>query len=212
MSKEPDLLNDRSRALILGIGNILWADEGFGVRCVERFHQQFRTAPDVLVLDGGTLGAYLLNLIEQTDHLLIFDCVDFHREPGTLQVLRDEQIALWSSTKLSAHQDGLNDVLSIAALQGHLPPHICIVGAQPEQLQDYGGSLTPTLLACLEPAVALGVEQLRAWSIEPVRREPSETVQPLCALSLVQDVYEKQRPSQQEACRDGDIRFALREE
>lgn len=36
-----DLLDDRCEALVLGIGNILWADEGFGPRCVERFHRLY---------------------------------------------------------------------------------------------------------------------------------------------------------------------------
>ena len=51
--------------LVLGIGNILWADEGFGVRAVEAFHETYADHPDVSVRDGGTLGAYLLNDIEE---------------------------------------------------------------------------------------------------------------------------------------------------
>ena len=47
--------------LVMGIGNILWADEGFGVRAVERFHEKFADDPCVRVIDGGTLGAYLIN-------------------------------------------------------------------------------------------------------------------------------------------------------
>ena len=39
---------------VLGVGNILWADEGFGVRCVEHFHRAFRPMPRSQVLDGGT--------------------------------------------------------------------------------------------------------------------------------------------------------------
>ena len=47
--------------LVMGIGNILWADEGFGVRAVERFHEKFADDARVRVIDGGTLGAYLIN-------------------------------------------------------------------------------------------------------------------------------------------------------
>ena len=41
--------------LVLGVGNILWADEGFGVRCVERFNELYRAPEKVKVMDGGTL-------------------------------------------------------------------------------------------------------------------------------------------------------------
>jgi hydrogenase maturation protease len=45
------------KTLILGIGNVLWADEGFGVRCVERLAERYSFGPEVHVLDGGTQGS-----------------------------------------------------------------------------------------------------------------------------------------------------------
>lgn len=53
-----DVLDDRCEVLVLGIGNILWADEGFGPRCVEHFHRLYEDRPEVRVEDGGTLGFY----------------------------------------------------------------------------------------------------------------------------------------------------------
>ena len=46
--------------LILGIGNLLWADEGFGVRAVEELHRAYEFDDDVRVMDGGTQGIYLV--------------------------------------------------------------------------------------------------------------------------------------------------------
>ena len=48
------------QVLILGIGNVLWADEGFGVRCVETLADQWSFPDNVKLLDGGTQGLYLL--------------------------------------------------------------------------------------------------------------------------------------------------------
>ena len=43
--------------LILGIGNILWADEGFGVRVVEAFNDKYAfTDPNNVIADGGLVG------------------------------------------------------------------------------------------------------------------------------------------------------------
>ncbi len=47
--------------LVLGIGNLLWADEGFGVRCVEALHQGHALPAEVSLVDGGTQGMYLLD-------------------------------------------------------------------------------------------------------------------------------------------------------
>ena len=66
-----DVLDDRCEVLVLGIGNILWADEGFGPRCVEHFHRLYEDRPEVRVEDGvatlaGTnvLAGSTMNLME----------------------------------------------------------------------------------------------------------------------------------------------------
>ena len=95
-----DVLDDRCEVLVLGIGNILWADEGFGPRCVEHFHRLYEDRPEVRVEDGGTLGFYLMNLITSARRILVFDCCDFHEEPGTMMVLRDDDVEPWLTTIL----------------------------------------------------------------------------------------------------------------
>ena len=113
--------------LVLGLGNILWADEGFGVRAVESFHATYRDRNDVDVMDGGTLGSYLMNAVMDAKRLLILDCCDLKAKPGTLRVLRDDDIRVWSSTKISAHQTGMNDVLAKAMLLGYEPEAITVM-------------------------------------------------------------------------------------
>ena len=57
------------RTLVLGIGNVLWADEGFGVRCVEHLADTLSFGDDVRVLDGGTQGLYLLPFLEDAERV-----------------------------------------------------------------------------------------------------------------------------------------------
>ena len=74
--------------LVLGIGNILWADEGFGVRAVEAFHRRYELPDDVVLLDGGTQGLYLVqHVVQEADDLLVFDAIDYGLPPGTLNVV-----------------------------------------------------------------------------------------------------------------------------
>ena len=61
------------RIVVLGIGNMLWADEGFGVRCVEALQQRFEFAPHVELVDGGTQGLALLQYVQEADALLILE-------------------------------------------------------------------------------------------------------------------------------------------
>lgn len=73
------------RILVLGIGNILWADEGFGVRAVEEFHRRYVVSDNVTILDGGTQGLYLVSYLEEADRLIVFDAIDYGVRAGRVE-------------------------------------------------------------------------------------------------------------------------------
>lgn len=158
--------------LVLGIGNVLWADEGFGIRAAELFNARYVLPPQVRVMDGGTQGIFLLPWVRNAKRLLMFDAVDFGLEPGTLKLVRDEDVPCFmGAKKVSMHQAGFQEVLSSAALSGDLPPVMALVGVQPELLDDYGGSLTDVVRERLDEAVELACAVLRGWNVPITARE-----------------------------------------
>lgn len=197
------------RIVVLGIGNVLWADEGFGVRCVETLQRRYECAPQVSLIDGGTQGLYLIQHVQEADALLIFDAIDYGLAPGTLKVVEDDDVPRFlGARKMSLHQTGFQEVLQLATLTGRYPARVLLIGCQPEHLEDYGGSLRPVVKLALEDAVALGVEALRAWGGAPVSRQvPLLAGEAVTLGSLDIDRYESGRPSEQAACRIGDARF-----
>ncbi|NML15730.1 HyaD/HybD family hydrogenase maturation endopeptidase [Azohydromonas caseinilytica] len=192
--------------VVLGIGNLLWADEGFGIRCVEALGQRYGFAEHVQLVDGGTQGLYLLHYVQAARQLLIFDAIDYGLPPGTLKVVEDDEVPRFlGAKKMSLHQTGFQEVLSLAQLTGHYPERVLLIGCQPEELEDYGGSLRPSVRAALEDALALGVQALREWGGQPrARVEAGESV---TLPSLALERYEGERPSAEAACRIGDARF-----
>jgi hydrogenase maturation protease len=200
---------EQTSVLVLGIGNVLWADEGFGVRCVERLHEQWDLGDDVRTMDGGTQGLYLVPYLTESRRVLVFDAVDFGDPAGTVRVLRDAEVpSSMGSNDLSLHQMGFQDILAAAELLGATPEALTVVGVQPEMLEDYGGGLTATVAARLDEAIAIALDELRAWGVTPVRR-PTRP-EPLLDASLRRDAYEDGRPSAEDACRTGDPRFLPR--
>lgn len=200
--------NPTVEVLVLGLGNLLWADEGFGVRAVEAFYQHYDVDARVRLIDGGTLGHYLINEVMDAKRILLLDCCDLNAPPGTLKLLRDDEIAIWSTTKISAHQTGMNDVLATASIMGYKPEKFSVVAVQPEELNDYGASLTDTLKACLPRAMEMAAEELRLWGFEATPRDKRDDSLMLSTLSI--DRYENERPSAEDAPRDGDIRYRVR--
>ena len=201
-------MGERFAAVVLGLGNVLWADEGFGVRAVEALHAGYAMPSGVEIVDGGTQGFALMDYVASTRRLLVLDAIDFGLPPGTLKVLRNAEVPAWGSAKLSPHQTGFEELLAVAQLRDTAPESVVVIGVQPEQLDDFGGSLRPVVRARIPEAVAAAVHELTAWGLAPRQRsdgDPERLNSP--ALSL--DAYESGRPSGAEACRSGDARVPV---
>ena len=197
-------------ALALGVGNLLWADEGFGVRCVEALAARYELPPNLTVADGGTQGLYLVDLFREHELIVIFDAIDFGDAPGTLRLVEDDAIrAFVAGRKVSLHQAGLQDVIACAKLLGGCAPRMALIGVQPVELEDSGGSLRPAVAAQLPAALALAEAYFRRHGLDLVARtEPTTT--DVITPGLGRDSYEQERPSAAMACRIGDERVLAR--
>lgn len=160
---------DAEQIIVLGLGNILYGDEGFGVRAAERLHDRHMFPETVEIVDAGTLGHALLPFVERADRLLILDAVDFALTPGTIVVRDDEGIPAWlgGAGKISPHQNSFSELLALAGLKGCLPRQIRLIGLQPVSL-DYGASLSETALARLGEVERLALCQLTLWGVPPL--------------------------------------------
>lgn len=194
------------RILILGIGNVLWADEGFGVRCVEVMADTHALPANVRLLDGGTQGLYLLPFLEEADALIVFDAIDYGLPPGTMKIIRDGEVpAFMGARKMSLHQTGFQDVIATAQLMGYSPTRMVLIGCQPMELEDFGGGLRPAVAARIPEALAIARDVLAEWGIDC--REGHTASELLADPSIRRSAYEAGRPSEAEACRLGDDRF-----
>ncbi len=183
--------------LILGIGNILWADEGFGIRAVEALHAEYAFPDKVRIMDGGTQGIFLLPWVRNARRLLIFDAIDFGLPPATLKLIRDDDVPRFMGVKkMSMHQTGFQEVLSSAQLADELPEEIALIGVQPELLDDYGGSLRDSIRAQIPSAITLALEVLEQWGVPAIVRDNAPRASDLIGPGAL-DIrgYETGRPS-----------------
>jgi hydrogenase maturation protease len=209
--RAPGCNRPEDTVLVLGIGNLLWADEGFGVRCVEALRAGWDFAPQVQLVDGGTQGLYLLPLVQQAARLLILDAVDYGLAPGTLKLVENEEVPRYlGARKMSLHQTGFQEVLQLAQMTESGPQQVLLIGCQPEVLEDYGGSLRPCVKAALDVALPLAIERIAAWGGQPRRRDERPAQDDgVNAPSIGLAAYEAGRPSAAAACRVGDPRFLV---
>jgi hydrogenase maturation protease len=183
--------------LVLGIGNILWADEGFGVRCVEEFNAAWKFPQHVRLMDGGTQGMFLLPWISSVSRLLIFDAIDFGLEAGELRVIRDDDVPQYmGAKKVSMHQTGFQEVLASARLLGGRPEQLALIGVQPERLDDYGGSLRDGTRQRIPETLERACAVLQEWGVEFRKRAvPLASVDLIGPGELEMTRYELGRPA-----------------
>lgn len=181
----------RGAVLVLGIGNILWADEGFGVRAVEALHQAYEFPAEVKLMDGGTQGLYLLPLVQDADILVIFDAIDYGLPAGTLKLVDDHDVPSYLGVKkMSLHQTGFQEVLALSAITGRYPTKVLLIGVQPLDLDTYGGSLTEPVRTQMESSVVAAIHFLVEQGYPPRRRIRGCVPEPLCPSSVNLAHYE----------------------
>jgi len=150
------------RINVLGLGNVMFSDEGFGVEAV-RLMAETETFPDnVQIIDGGTQGIYLTNFVEDTDCLLVFDALiplDYKQD---VYVYHNDELPAFIHRKMSSHQIGLSELLSLAKLNGKLPGEIALVGIPPVNLEMHVG-LSDQAQALLPKAVAVATDIIQNW-------------------------------------------------
>jgi hydrogenase maturation protease len=153
--------------LVLGIGNLVMSDDGAGVMVVQKLRKDYHLPPEVAVMDGGTLGLDILPHLEGIERLIVVDALETGGPPGTRIRLADAEIPLALETKVSAHQMGLKDLLSVALLMGHAPAEMVLLGVQPGN-SDMGTELTPAVETQIEILMKNVLMELENWGVAAV--------------------------------------------
>lgn len=130
------------QVLILGVGNELLADEGFGVRALAYLQERYVWPTHVRLADGGTQGAMLMTELMDCDLLVVLDVVDGPEAPGTFYLLEGDGLRQGLSFKNSMHQLDLPDTLITCRMAGHAVEAV-VFGMQPFDMQSTQYGLTP---------------------------------------------------------------------
>lgn len=129
---------------ILGIGNLLFKDEGFGVRVIQELQERYAFSDNVSVVDGGVLGLNLLGIISKADHLIVVDAVKNKGRPGEMYRFAGDDIPARIRAKNSLHQVDFLEALTVCQALDKVPETV-ILGVEPEDIESFSVHLTPTV-------------------------------------------------------------------
>lgn len=147
------------KILILGVGNILFTDEGVGVRAVERLQADYDFSDNVTLMDGGNLGMKLMQPLLECDYCIVLDAVLGGDAPGTVYRFTGEDMRKSLAFKDSMHQSDLVDTLIYCDLIGKRPETV-VIGMEPFDFQTMAVSLSPTVSERVSAMLEIALTEL----------------------------------------------------
>jgi len=168
----PDEIAVTARALVAGVGNIFFTDDGFGPEVARRLAGD--PPDDAKIVDFGVRGLHLAyELLEGYERAILIDVLTRGEAPGTLYVVEPDLDV--RAAQPDAHKMDVTSVFAFLRTLGGTPPPIHIVGCEPEDVGD-GLGLTPAVAAAVGPAAKLVRRLLAQATAEDALAERKETV------------------------------------
>ncbi|MBW1895674.1 MAG: HyaD/HybD family hydrogenase maturation endopeptidase [Deltaproteobacteria bacterium] len=146
------------RIVVLGVGNLLLSDEGVGVHIANKL-MDMALPPGVRVIEGGTDGFRLMNVVVDTDRLVVVDAVKGGATPGSIYRfdIKDAPSSP-EEYKTSVHQIGILEVIHLSELLGKTP-ETTIIGVEPKSLE-MSMELSPEVEAKIPRVIELILEEI----------------------------------------------------
>lgn len=164
---------DTPKILILGVGNILYTDEGVGVRAVEQLLADFDFSDNVTLMDGGNLGMRLMEPLMACDYCIVLDAVLGGDVPGTVYRLTGEDLRKSLAFKDSMHQSDLVDTLIYCELIGKRPETV-VIGMEPFDFKTMAVELSPTIAERVPAMLDIALAELRTAGGTATPRQTQE--------------------------------------
>ena len=163
------------RTLFLGIGNTLLSDEGAGVHALHHVQARNPELQDAEFVDGGTLGFTLLEAIERSNQLIVFDAAQLNVEPGRVRCFEGPAMDEFLGRRhRSVHEIGLVDVLNMARLSGNAPVRRALIAIQPESL-GWGATPSAAITRALPKTTQMALQLRARWIGSPSHRHRAVT-------------------------------------
>lgn len=144
----------QKRTLVLGVGNILFGDDGFGPEAIRFLEENYQIPDDVAIFDAGTgvRGILFTIALAETkpERIVVIDACDCNQKPGEIFTIPIEKIPEKKIDDFSMHQLPTSNLLK--ELQDLANVEIILLAAQPEFIPEaVKPGLSPKLQASLEP-------------------------------------------------------------
>jgi hydrogenase maturation protease len=175
----------QKKTYVLGLGNVLMGDDGFGPAVIRAFETEYIVSPEingVEVVDLGTPGLDLTPWLADAERVVIVDTVKSAAPAGTLRVYNKHDVMRHGPPdRVGSHDPGVKETLLRLEFAGRGPEEVTLIGVVPARVAS-GVQLSCELESAVPRAVGAIVAELERQGIEVHRRANLRTNPPWWAV------------------------------
>lgn len=162
--------------VILGIGNVLQKDDGFGVYAAMYLNENYLFSQDLNIINGGVEGINLLNVFIENDKVLILDTIGLEDEPGSLYVIPTIELGGYGLNSGGAHEVGVLQCLDMLELQGKELPEAYVIGIVPAEVT-FDIALSEELMDAFDGYIKVVLHKLKSYDISAEKKESTVSLE-----------------------------------
>ncbi len=145
--------------LILGVGNLLLSDDGFGVHVINAM-RDIPLPPHIDLMEAGVVSHQLIPEFHELDLLIVVDAIEAGDSPGSIFRFSPEELRVKGGIKASLHQLSLFDVLQMTELTGKKPETV-IFAVQPKDVTSCSMELNDEVKSVIPRVIELIMDELK---------------------------------------------------
>lgn len=166
------------RIAVIGIGNVLLGDDGFGPFVIELLRTRWEFPDNVVLIDAGTPSLDLIGHLRGHDAAILIDTVAATGQPGEVRTYGGDALRnMPLSPRLSPHDPAVQEALCIADLAGTAPRDVLLVGVIPDSTE-MGPGMTPLVYAAALEAASIVLQEVAQRGGSACLRHPREPFRP----------------------------------
>ncbi len=153
------------KTVIIGVGSILFQDEGVGVYASKYLDKNYTFSGDVTLVDGGVLGFHLIGYYLDYDKVLILDTITMDDVAGSIYNLPDRELLGLGSYKQSVHEVEVVEMLEIASLH-EKSAEVNVIGIVPEDIKNINIGLSDVIVARFDAFIDAALDALEHFGVK----------------------------------------------
>ena len=159
----------KKRNIVIGVGNMLFKDEGIGIYAAEYIKQNYKFDDEELeIIDGGTLGFKLMTYFQEYDNVIILDTVSIEDKVGDIYRLPSDVLLGLGNYRKTAHEVEIVEMLEIVSvLDSHA--NVTIIGIIPEDIISVEIGLTQSMENRFEEFILNSIKEIESLGIKATK-------------------------------------------